>query len=403
MKISVTIIAKNAQKHLSECLQSLSEFDEIILLDNESSDETREIAKSYPNVRIFSTEFIGFGAMKNLAISYAKNEWIFSIDSDEIAEPDLLEEIKNLKFKQNEIYAISRKNLYKNEWIKACGWYPDYVNRIFNKNFTKFNDNEVHESVTIPKNAKILRLDSHIKHYAYGSISQLSHKMEFYSTLWARNNAHKSATPLKAIVRSMWSFVRNYLFKKGFLYGYKGFIISFFNASGVLVKYMKLYELKTRENSVSLIITTYNQKESLRAVLDSTLRLNKMPSEILIADDGSKADTRELVESYKAKFHIPLIHIWHEDRGFRLSHIRNLAIDSANGEYIIIIDGDMILEPNFVSDHLEKAKKGVFLQGSRVILDEKVSKEILALTSQNGGNGLRENGGNNADNGGGSK
>ncbi|PVW98003.1 glycosyltransferase, partial [Campylobacter jejuni] len=75
-------------------------------------------------------------ALKNLALSYAKNDWILSIDADEVLENECIKELKNLKLQEDNIIALSRKNLYKGEWIKACGWWPDYVLRIFNKNFT---------------------------------------------------------------------------------------------------------------------------------------------------------------------------------------------------------------------------------------------------------------------------
>lgn len=405
--ISATILVKNAQDTIGECLESLREFDEIILLDNGSSDDTLKIAREfdalYGNLRIYSSEFIGFGALKNLAISYAKNDWIFSIDSDEVLESRTLELLKNLfgsesgsnsessdTSKQstlhtgklpapNTIYALPRKNLYNGEWIKACGWYPDFVTRIFNKTYTRFNDNIVHESIIIPKDTHLIKLDSGVKHYAFENITHLLDKLQKYSSLWAQQHTHKSSSPLKAIIRGSWSFVRNYVFKKGFLYGYKGFVISVCNALGVFFKYMKLYETKLpkKPRSCSLIITTYNQKERLALVLDSVRDLAVLPTEVLIADDGSREDTRELIESFAHDFPRPLRHIWHEDRGFRASEIRNKAIKAARGEYIIIIDGDMILEPHFVVDHLTYAKPKVCLQGSRVILDSKETKNLI--------------------------
>lgn len=249
IQITATILVKNAQDTLEECLESLSCFDEIILLDNNSTDSTLEIAKAFnqdfKNLKIYSSEFIGFGALKNLAISKASNEWILSIDSDEVLEPATIEEINNLKLEKNVIYALSRKNLYNGEWIKACGWYPDYVNRIFNKNFTKFNDNFVHESVIVPQNARIKQLNNSIKHYAYDNIAHLLEKLQKYSSLYAEQNLHKTSSPLKAVTHGFWSFLINYFFKKGILYGYKGFIISVCNALGVFFKYSKLYEMQT--------------------------------------------------------------------------------------------------------------------------------------------------------------
>lgn len=385
IKASATILVKNAQAHIKECLESLRDFDEIILLDNQSEDDTLKIAKefneSYKNLKIYQSEFIGFGALKNLALSYATNEWIFSIDSDEVLEKECLDFLKDF-FKsppsKDIILALPRKNLYKNEWIKASGWYPDYVIRVFNKNYTKFNENIVHESVIVPKDAKLKRLEAGLKHYAFDSVSALLKKLDRYTELYAEQNKGKKQSSIsKAILHGFFSFFKNYLLKKGFLYGYKGFLISTCNALGSFFKYIKLYEMNLSLTS-SLIITTYNQKERLALVLDSVKELSYLPDEVLIADDGSKEDTKELIKSYQKDFPVPLKHIWHEDKGFRLSEIRNLAIKNAKGEYIIIIDGDMILEKNFIKDHLYFAKEKTFLQGSRVLLDEKSSKDILS-------------------------
>ena len=381
-KISVCILVKNAEHTLTECLNSLREFGEIVLLDNGSTDKTLQIAQefnaAYKNLRVYESEFIGFGALKNLCVSYAKNEWILSIDSDEVLEIQALSELKMLNLSKNCVVALGRKNLYNGEWIKACGWYPDFVWRIFNKNFTGFNGNFVHESVIIPQDTQKIYLKNALKHYAFDDINALLDKLQRYSTLYAQCNLHKNSSMSKAVVRSFWSFLRNYFLKKGFLYGYKGFMISTCNALGVFFKYAKLYELKySKPSSVSLIITTYNQKERLALVLDSLRALNPLPKEVLIADDGSKADTREVIKSYAKDFPCELRHIWHEDKGFRLAQIRNEAIKSVRGDYIIIIDGDMILDSRFVAEHLKFARRKVFLQGSRVILREAETTQIL--------------------------
>ncbi|EAH5515422.1 glycosyltransferase, partial [Campylobacter jejuni] len=381
-QISVIIIVKNAKQTLLECLNSLKDFDEIILLNNESSDNTLNIAnefkKDFANLHIYHSAFIGFGALKNLALSYAKNDWILSIDADEVLENECIKELKNLELQEDNIIALSRKNLYKGEWIKACGWWPDYVLRIFNKNFTRFNDNLVHESLVLPSNVKKIHLKNGLKHHAFRDISHLINKMQHYSSLWAKQNIHKKSGVLKANLRAFWTFFRNYFLKNGFLYSYKGFIISVCNALGTFFKYMKLYELqKQKPKTCALIITTYNQKERLKLVLDSVKNLTFLPNEVLIADDGSKEDTARLIEEYQKNFPCPLKHIWQEDEGFRLSKSRNKTIKNADSEYIIIIDGDMILEKDFIKEHLEFAQRRLFLQGSRVILNEKESEEIL--------------------------
>ncbi|WP_104697549.1 MULTISPECIES: glycosyltransferase family 2 protein [unclassified Helicobacter] len=376
-KISVAILVKNSEKTIKECLDALKNFDEIILLDNLSDDNTLEIAKQFHNVKIYQSDFIGFGALKNLAISYAKNDWILSIDSDEVLDEDAIKSINDLKLDSHCVYALSRKNHYNGEWIKACGWYPDYVKRLFNKKEVSFNSALVHESLNVPKNFQEIKLKGSIKHYSFKDITQLLAKMQHYSSLWAQQNPHRFSSPMIAILKGFWTFIRNYLFKRGFLYGYRGFVISICNGLGAFFKYMKLYENSLTTPSVSLIVTTYNQKERLALVLDSILEQKLMPNEVLIADDGSGEDTKELILDYQNKFPIPLKHIWQEDCGYRLSKSRNHAISNAQGEYIIIVDGDMILSPFFIQDHLKFAKKSCFIQGGRIILNELETQSIM--------------------------
>ena len=242
MKISVTILTKDSQKYLKECLESLRDFDEVIILDNGSSDNTIKIAKSFKNVRVVEHEFIGFGALKNLAIKSTKNEWILSIDSDEILSKELLKNIKNIELKEkNIIYEISRLNHYKKKPIKCCGWYPDRVLRIFNKEHTKFSNDLVHESLIKRENSKIKSLDGFLLHYPFDGASSLIEKMQRYSTLYAQNST-KKATPTKAFFRATFAFFKNYILQRGFLCGYEGLLISISNANGVFYKYIKLYE-----------------------------------------------------------------------------------------------------------------------------------------------------------------
>ena len=127
----------------------------------------------------------------------------------------------------------------------------------------------------------------------------------------------------------------------------------------------------------SLLITTYNWPAALRLVLLSVQRQVVLPTEVLIADDGSKEETSILIESFQKQFPVPLIHVWHKDDGFKLAEIRNKAISKAKGTYIIQIDGDIILHPHFVKDHLHHAKPNTFLTGSRVLLNE-----TLTLSAQ---------------------
>lgn len=129
---------------------------------------------------------------------------------------------------------------------------------------------------------------------------------------------------------------------------------------------------------VDLLITTYNRVDALEAVLVSLIDQTVQPSQVIIADDGSDTDTRDLVEKYKKLLKTDLIHAWHEDLGFRAAETRNRALSKVKAEYVIIIDGDMLLEKHFIEDHLRFAKKGCFIQGGRVLLTEKRTQEILS-------------------------
>lgn len=129
--------------------------------------------------------------------------------------------------------------------------------------------------------------------------------------------------------------------------------------------------------SSSLLIATYNWPGALAVVLSSVRAQQVMPTEVIIADDGSGDETRRLVEESSKSFPTPLRHVWHEDAGFRLGTIRNKAMAAARGEYLLQLDGDMVLHPAFVKSHLEFARRGSYVQGSRVMLDERRTADTL--------------------------
>ena len=129
--------------------------------------------------------------------------------------------------------------------------------------------------------------------------------------------------------------------------------------------------------TVSLIITTYNNPEYLYLTLKSVMNQRRLPDEILIADDGSGEATRTLVEEMAAESFVPLRLIWHEDEGFRLGAIRNKARAESKGEYIIQIDGDIVLHPSFVADHVKMAREGWFYSGSRVLLSPETTARMV--------------------------
>lgn len=127
----------------------------------------------------------------------------------------------------------------------------------------------------------------------------------------------------------------------------------------------------------TLLITTYNWKDALEVVLESVLNQTHLPDEVIIADDGSRDDTRAIITSMQESFPVPLIHSWMPDDGFQLSRSRNKAISIASGDYILMVDGDIYLSPTFIESHKSSARKGWFIQGSRVMARSKITKKIL--------------------------
>ncbi|HLB52653.1 MAG TPA: glycosyltransferase family 2 protein [Chlamydiales bacterium] len=240
--ISVCILAKNASATLEKCLSSLVSFSEVILLDTGSEDMTIEIAKTYPNVKIHTSPFLGFGPLRNLASSIAVNDWILALDSDEILSPSLIHEIQSLVLDADCAYSIPRHNYFQGKWIKGAGWHPDVVVRLYNKKRTCYLRQKVHESVDT-QNVRAIPLSSPILHTPYRSYSDFLKKMEHYSTLFAEEHCGKKSSSLyKAVSHSFFAFFKSYFLKKGCLQGGAGFIISLYNAHTAFYKYLKLSE-----------------------------------------------------------------------------------------------------------------------------------------------------------------
>ena len=379
MNISAVIIVKNAELTISATLESLKAFNEVILYDNGSDDNTLNIAERFENVRIIQGEFIGFGPTKNLAASYAENDWIFSIDSDEVVSPNLLSLLQTTSLDAGAVYSIERFNYYQKKRVRFSGWRKEIIFRLYNRKTVSFNDKMLHETLEIPGNVKKKHLKAEIRHYSFHSTSDFIHKINLYSDFYANaRKGKKSGSPLRAVISGFYEFFNKYILRFGFLDGYRGLLISFSAGAGAFYKYIKLYEFNRKDTKCSLIITTYNRPDALLKTLESVLYQTVPPDEIIVADDGSKEKTRELINNFAKNSFIPLKHSWQEDKGFRLARSRNLAIAKSSYDYIIVIDGDMILHKSFVEDHLACAQEGFYIQGSRVFLKENLTKDILA-------------------------
>ncbi|CAA6819146.1 MAG: Putative two-domain glycosyltransferase [uncultured Sulfurovum sp.] len=239
-EISVVIIAKNAETTINETLDSLVDFNEVILYLNNSTDATESLANSYENVKIIKGEFIGFGPTKNLASSHASNTWILSLDSDEIMLPNLLKELKSLVPQSNkEVFILKRDNYFFNKEVKHSGWGNDRLTRIYNKNHHQFNQNMVHEFIVLTPESISTHLKHSFKHNAVQNLNQFLQKVMSYSDLAAKNQ--KTCSFFIVVMKAHFAFFKTYFLQAGFLDGWRGFVIAISNFNGKFFRYTKRY------------------------------------------------------------------------------------------------------------------------------------------------------------------
>jgi glycosyltransferase involved in cell wall biosynthesis len=244
--ISVTILTKDSAQHLRKVLNALRSFDDVVVLDSGSSDNTLAIAAEFPNVQAHSTQFKGFGPLHNEAAALARHDWILSLDSDEVITPELCREIGSVSLDESCVYSVSLHNFFNGKWIRCCGWYPDDHVRLYNRKSTRFTDAQVHEEI-IGDGLQTIDLRGPIEHYSYSSISDFLTKTQRYSDLFAQQNQGKTRSSVfKALTHGFAAFLRSYIVKRGFLGGREGLVISMTSAFCGFYKYMKLLEANER-------------------------------------------------------------------------------------------------------------------------------------------------------------
>lgn len=246
--ISAIIITKNEAANIAECLVSLQWVDEIVVVDADSSDGTADICRNYGAV-VHVTDWSGFGAQKNKALNLARNVWILSIDADEKVTPLLRDEILQLVKKQRSFdedsyvaYKIPRQNYFYNRLIKCLSSKHDMPIRLFQKERAMFSTDVVHEKVVV--NGKVGQLQHHLIHVPFANLEELLDKANTYSSLGVQKLLAKKTRPSigKTIAHALWTFVKIYFLKRGFLDGWPGFLIAFANFEGTFYRYAKLLE-----------------------------------------------------------------------------------------------------------------------------------------------------------------
>jgi glycosyltransferase involved in cell wall biosynthesis len=242
-KLSVIIITKNEAANMRDCLASVAFADEVIVLDSGSTDSTVQLCRELGAQVFEHSDWPGFGPQKNRALSYASHEWVFSIDADERVTPELQAQIVAAMSGEYDGYFVPRLSQFCGQFIHHCGWYPDYVLRLFKKSHAQFSDDLVHEHVVL--NGRSAKLRSPLLHYTYLSMADVERKTLQYARAGAEKSfaRGKRAHAWDAPVRGGWAFIRTYVMRAGFLDGKAGYQIALMNAKTTYLKYQLLEQI----------------------------------------------------------------------------------------------------------------------------------------------------------------
>jgi glycosyltransferase involved in cell wall biosynthesis len=240
-KISACIISFNEEKKIEDCLKSLHGIaDEIIIVDSNSTDRTVEIAGKYTD-NIILQDFLGYIEQKNFALSHARHDWVISLDCDERLSPELRDEILALKDHIDDAdgYSMPRKTFYVYRWLNHC-WYPDIKLRLFNKNTAHWGGTNPHDHIIIDGD-NIRRLHGDIYHYSFDSISDHLKTIDKFTEIGADEliRKNKSFNIFSPVTHASWIFIKTYIFKRGFLDGFAGLVVSVLSTMHVFIKYSK--------------------------------------------------------------------------------------------------------------------------------------------------------------------
>jgi len=243
VKISAAIITRDAGAALARCLASLDFCDEVVVLDQHSADETAAVCAQH-GARLVQTEWLGFGATKQKAVDLCRNRWVLSIDSDERVTPELRAALLALPDDPAPAaYAVNRLSRFLGRWIRHCGWHPDWVVRLFDRERAGFDQKPVHEAIVA--RGAVARLAGLLEHDAYDTLEQYIGKLDRYTTAAAAelHAAGRRASLAGAWLRAQAAFWRMWLWQGGVRDGWAGTVLCACSSFYVLSKYVKLWRL----------------------------------------------------------------------------------------------------------------------------------------------------------------
>ncbi len=243
MKVSVAIITKDAAGPLERCLVSLAFADEVVVLDQGSTDETAAVCARH-GAALHQGAWEGFGPTKQRAVELCRNRWVLNIDTDEEVSPELAAAILTLP-EQPDVaaFSVNRLSRFLGGWIRHCGWHPDRVVRLFDRERARFDDKPVHESVVHP--GASARLPGLLRHHPYETMEQYIAKLDRYTSLAAAemHARGRRCGPGTAVVRAEAAFWRMWVLQGGWRDGGPGLVLCRASSFYVLAKYVKLWRL----------------------------------------------------------------------------------------------------------------------------------------------------------------
>jgi glycosyltransferase involved in cell wall biosynthesis len=243
---SLCVITRDEEQNLARCLRSAAFADDVVVLDSGSTDKTVAVARSH-GARVFVEPFRGHVAQKNRAIELAAHPWILALDADEEVTPALRASIEAALADERSAvagYELARKTSYAGRFIEHGGWWPEWRVRLFDRARARWSGADPHDRIAA--DGAIARLDGALHHYAYRDLAHHLEKVNRYTTTMAaglhERGVRSGATRL--LLHPPAHFLKMYVLRRGFLDGWRGFILATIGAFYVFLKYAKLWELE---------------------------------------------------------------------------------------------------------------------------------------------------------------
>ena len=243
-KITAYILAYNQAEKIEAAVSTVLWADEVLVIDSFSTDGTRALAEAL-GARVVDVPFHGFGDLRNRALEHCTHDWIFSLDSDERCTTEVRDEILALIAGQpaHDVYLVPRRSYMMGRWISGSGWYPNFRQpQLFRRGAMRYTLEPVHEGYENLSGKPLGVLNNAVWQFPFRNLEELIDKMNRYSSLGVPKLAGKRVSMASALGHGLWSFVKHYVFKRGFLDGWAGFVIALGNFEGTFYRYAKRYE-----------------------------------------------------------------------------------------------------------------------------------------------------------------